>query len=99
MTVSGNPLPVYHSAKVHVMSEKCSTCIFRPGNLMHLQPGRVKEMVEESIKQEAGITCHKTLYGQADQHAVCRGFFDSYADRVSLLRLARGLKMIEEVEE
>lgn len=29
---------------VWVMSEKCATCIFRPGNLMHLNDGVVARM-------------------------------------------------------
>lgn len=89
--------PVYSNGKVHVMSEKCSTCIFRPGNLMNLEPGRVKEMVAGSLAEDAGITCHKTLYGQREQEATCRGFYDAYADQVTPLRMARAMGIIEEV--
>jgi len=89
--------PVYSDGKVHVMAEKCVTCIFRPGNLMHLPPGQVKQMVDESIADEAGITCHKTIYGQAEQEATCRGFFDSYSERVPALYLAQRMGIIEEV--
>lgn len=89
--------PVYSDGKVHVMADKCSTCIFRPGNLMHLNPGRVKEMVEESIAEGAGIPCHKTIYDAAEQEATCRGFFDAYADEVPAFALAKALDMIEEV--
>lgn len=91
--------PVYHKGKVHVMKEKCSTCIFRPGNLMHLPEGRVKEMVEGSIADGAAITCHKTLYEQAEQKAVCRGFFDSYAEQVPALRLAKEAYLLKGVDE
>lgn len=90
--------PVYSDGKVHVMSEKCSTCIFRPGNLMNLQPGRVKGMVDSSIDDGAGITCHKTIHGQAEQEATCRGFYDSYRDQVPALAVASALNMIEEVD-
>lgn len=106
--VSGNPvpesepdegrgLPVYHSDRVHVMSEMCSTCVFRPGNLMHLNPGRLKDMVDTSIEDGAGITCHKTIHGGHTQEAVCRGFLDKYAQRVPAFRLAAAMNMIEEV--
>ena len=95
------PKPIFSDGKVHVMSEKCSTCIFRPGNLMHLSPGKVKEMVDRSIGDESAITCHKTLpfaanHGQ--QQAVCRGFMESYAGQVSTLRLALHFGIIKEVE-
>ena len=52
----------------------CETCIFRPGNLMHLRPGRLKDMVEEIRAREGVIPCHKTLGD--DLQAVCRGQFD-----------------------
>lgn len=91
--------PVYHKGKVHVMNKKCSTCIFRPGNLMTLAKGRVKEMVEDSIADGAAITCHKTIHGQAEQEAICRGFFDSYADQVPALRLAHASRIMRGVDE
>lgn len=89
--------PVYSNGKVHVMSEKCATCIFRPGNLMHLNAGRVKEMVDGSLADEAGITCHKTIHGQAEQEATCRGFYDAYGMRVAAFQVASRLGLIEEV--
>lgn len=67
--------PVFRDDRVHVLSEKCATCIFRPGNLMRLRAGRVREMVDEARKNESAIVCHSTLGGH---EAVCRGFFDRY---------------------
>lgn len=90
--------PVYSGGKVHIMAERCETCIFRPGNPMHLKPGRVKEMVTESIDDAGAITCHSTLYGQAEQEAVCRGFYDGYRQRVPALKLAERLGVLAEVE-
>lgn len=96
--VSGNP--VFHDGRVHVKAERCSTCVFRPGNLMGLAPGRLKEMIEGSIEDGAGITCHKTLPGMPDeaQRATCRGYYDSYAAQVPAYRLAMALDIIEEVD-
>lgn len=91
--------PVYHKGRVHVMKEKCSTCAFRPGTLLSLAEGRVKEMVEGSIEAGSAITCHKTLYEQAEQEAVCRGFFDSYAEQVPALRLAKEAYLLKGVDE
>jgi hypothetical protein len=89
--------PVYSEGKVHVMAEKCDTCIFRPGNQMRLNPGRVKEMVTASIEGGGGITCHKTIHGQAEQEATCRGFFDACKDQVPAFDLAERIGVIEEV--
>lgn len=89
---------VFNNGKVYVMADKCNTCIFRPGNLMTLQPGRVKNMVDSCLEKGGSIPCHKTIHGQREQQAVCRGFFDSYKDRVLGLRLAEEMDIIEEVE-
>lgn len=92
-------LPPFRDGKVHVLSDKCKTCIFRPGNLMHLRAGRVKDMVETSISQEAAITCHSTLKHPETPRAICRGFFDSYSNEVFPLRLAKALNAIEYQDE
>ncbi len=82
----------YRDGKVHVCKDMCSTCIFRPGNLMMLQPGRVKQMIDDSIKGGSAIICHSTLDG--DQ-AVCFGFYTVYKDDVQALKLADILKVTE----
>jgi hypothetical protein len=67
--------------RTRVLSRQCSDCIFRPGNPMHLAPGRLRDMVEEARSRERFITCHQTLPGVAPRGfrpAVCRGFFDRY---------------------
>jgi len=70
---------VFRQGKVHVCARMCDTCIFRPGNLMYLEEGRVESMVREATKNESCIPCHETTYGQAEGEAVCRGFFDRHA--------------------
>jgi hypothetical protein len=92
--------PPYRDGAVHIAADRCSTCIFRPGNLMRLQPGRVKQMVEDTIAEQGAITCHKTLpYGSVDppDGAICRGFYDGYADEVQALQVAGRLNVIVEV--
>lgn len=89
--------PVYSDGKVHVMAERCSTCVFRPGNLMNLEPGRLKQMVDQSVADGGGITCHKTIYGGAEQEATCRGFLETHGDKVPAFRLAEAMGIIEEV--
>jgi hypothetical protein len=43
---------VYRNRQVHVLAEQCATCIFRPGNLMELCPGRVRGMVAEATAKD-----------------------------------------------
>ena len=79
---------IYRDGKVHVLADKCATCIFRP----HERPvdgARVAEMVR-ATKDEHGATvvCHATLYGGAEHHAICKGWYDRMAHRDHILRLA-----------
>jgi hypothetical protein len=86
---------VAYDGNVHIKASQCDTCIFRPGNLMHLEPGRVDDMVAEAIAEDGQITCHSTL----DQYkgAICRGFWVQHRDEVWTLRLAEELGYIKEV--
>jgi hypothetical protein len=86
---------IAYDGKVHVLAERCSTCIFKPGNLMSLQPGRVRDMIEACRRDEGTIPCHKTLDEEAQ--AVCRGFYEAAISWHSLLQMAERLGVIEEV--
>lgn len=91
----------YRDGKVHVLTEKCSTCVFRSGNLMHLQAGRLKDLADSNIEADSALTCHQTLeYGEyeVEGNAICRGYFDAYAKEVTPLRLAISLDAVAEVE-
>lgn len=74
-----------------MMAERCDTCIFRPGNRMHLLPGRVRQMVEEVKRKEGCIPCHETL--ALPEQAVCRGQFDTL--KTQPLQVAERLGVIE----
>lgn len=82
---------VFRKGKVHVMAERCATCIFRPGNLMHLKRGRVASMVRAAKRRESCIPCHETTHTRAP--AVCRGFFDRHA--TAPLQIAERLGYVE----
>lgn len=82
----------FRGGQVHVLDDKCTTCIFRPGNLMMLQAGRVKEMVEGAVAAGSCIPCHSTLVTGAP--AICRGFWDAHAERVLALKLAQAMEIV-----
>lgn len=87
----------YRDGKVHVLSEKCSTCVFRPGNLMTLPPGRMKELVETNRENDVAFACHQTImYPTRDDAAICRGYFDRFKDEVTPLILAQALDVVVE---
>src|SRR6185437_6758472 len=53
------------TGKPRLLAEMCSTCVFRPGNLMRLRPGRLKDLIRQNTGPEAqGLHCHQTTYGQ-----------------------------------
>lgn len=88
----------YRDGRVHVLSEKCATCIFRP----HERPvsgARVAGMVRDT-KDEPGATivCHHTLMHEPQENAICRGWWDRFADADPILRLARGMGVVKEVD-
>jgi len=66
--------------KTRLLRHECATCIFKPGNLMHLAPGRLQQMVTEARGDAGYIICHSTLpyAGSPVPPAVCRGFADRY---------------------
>lgn len=84
---------VYRDGKVHVQKRMCSTCIFRPGNLMHLQEGRVEQMVEEATRDGGCIPCHKNLDNEGQ--AICNGFFTKH--QTDSLQIAERLGIVEYV--
>lgn len=79
---------------VRVKKEKCETCIFRPGNVMGLRPGRVAGMVRDTRADEGVIPCHETY--DLEEQAVCRGFYE-LEPKPGPLQIAERLGCIEEV--
>ncbi|MEU6475359.1 hypothetical protein ABZ858_00440 [Streptomyces sp. NPDC047017] len=70
---------------VRICEDRCTTCIFRPGNLMHLAPGRVAAMVKKAVAAEGHIVCHSTLGTSAP--AICAGYATHPRGRTASLAL------------
>lgn len=67
--------------KSRLLSRQCDTCIFAPGNRMHLEPGQLRDLVAAARQQERYIICHDTLPHYLHPQvkpAICRGFADRY---------------------
>lgn len=84
--------PIYDDGRLHVRERQCATCVFRPGNLMRLRPGRVEEMVAAGP-----FACHKTTHGAAPQEAVCWGYWDAHRFDTLAGRLAVMLDIVTTV--
>ena len=74
-----------------VMAEKCATCIFRTGNLMHLSPGVVAEMRRSADEKGTCIICHEGMTGP--KSAVCAGYYEHHKSQ--LLQLAERTKLLK----
>jgi len=82
-----------------LLSERCATCILRPGDPMHLGPERTAAFIRQVLAKRSYVPCHDTLtYGGFPDYgpAICRGFFDAYRTRsAALLILQAGRRLTE----
>jgi hypothetical protein len=89
------------TGEIRLLSERCLTCIYRPGNPFRAtMPGRIRTMVADAVADERHVTCHSTLPGSAPagvEPAICRGFADTHGDRSLALRLGDALGLVREV--
>jgi len=86
---------IFRDDKVHVLSEKCATCIFNPAT-RPVSGNRVAGMVRDTMDTEgATVVCHSTLNTRPKRNAVCRGWYDRLGMRDNLLRLARVMGLIQ----
>jgi hypothetical protein len=83
--------PVFADGKLHVQAERCSSCIFRPGDLMSLRPGRVRNMVEQARADDSAVVCHQTL--ERSIGSLCRGSVEAFAP--TAFQVADRLGLIE----
>ncbi|MFV2195283.1 hypothetical protein [Nocardiopsis sp. LOL_012] len=88
------------AGKPRLLAEKCSTCVFRPGNPMRLVEGRLAELVRHNREVGAGLTCHQTLSasGADAPNAWCKGFHDAYPDTTAIRFAHTVLGGVVEVE-
>jgi hypothetical protein len=92
------PHNIFRDGKIHLLSEKCATCIFNP-KTRPVDGARVAGMVRDTMDEDgATVVCHSTLYGEGDpENAICRGWYDHLADRDPILRMANAMDVIQEV--
>lgn len=82
----------------HVCEQMCNTCIFRPGNLMHLNKGTVERMVKETDRKDDNVICHKSkgLMDELPVKAWCRGSVDRRPGQA--VRIMQRLDMLQPIE-
>lgn len=89
MTDPATAVADWRTRTVRQCADMCATCIYRPGNLAHLKPGRVQEMTRAAIAAEGHVVCHATIGPPTP--AICAGFarHPIGAARLLALRLVR----------
>jgi hypothetical protein len=92
----------HDDGRMRLLSEMCSTCVFRPegrGRLFAITNERVRQLIQEALANDRYIVCHSTLPGvppKGYRPAVCRGFADRYS--TNPLRIMGRLGGIVEVD-
>lgn len=83
-----------------LLAERCSSCVFRPGNLMRLAPGRLADILDTNRERGTALICHQTLsYGDHPEvgEALCRGFYDAYGDTIAVIQVVNRLGGFTEI--
>lgn len=54
---------------------------------MRLADGRLADLIESNRRTGSMLICHATLYEPGIEQAMCRGFWDAYADSSNVVRV------------
>lgn len=76
-----------------VCERECDTCIFKPQGPFRsgdgrLRPGRFKQLVADTVRDESYIVCHETTSGKP---AMCRGFSDRFSTNMTRILTRLGI--------
>lgn len=72
MSRRGLDVADWRTGVVRQCADLCATCIYRPGNLAHLAPGRAQQITQAAIAAEGHVVCHATI--GTPQPAICAGY-------------------------
>lgn len=85
-----------------VCKERCAECLFSPGKIV--DDARKHAIIESCLREQKFFICHLFGYQSEDENFVgeevcCRGFYDSYGVQINLIRIARRLHAVVEVDQ
>lgn len=84
--------------KPRLLSRRCETCILGGVSPAPLQPGRLKQLVQDAVDGGGHIVCHSTLSNTNPQGAICRGFYEGVGYRSNGIRIMERLGGFHEVD-
>ena len=81
----------------YVRAARCETCIFHPENRMHLRPGRLKSMTDETDRNDSNVICHesKGLTDKIGMEAYCHGSVERRPGQ--MIRIMERLGCLKEI--
>jgi hypothetical protein len=87
--------------KPRLLREPCATCVSRPES--QLRPGRLRQLVNENIREGLGLVCHETITYEDGQQApcqpaLCAWFHEKFGHRSNYQRICERLGGFTEVE-
>jgi hypothetical protein len=85
---------IFREGRVHVLSEECATCVFRPHE--RPVPGATVAGIVRDTKDVDGSTlvCHSTIL-YAEHSAICRGWYERLGDKDAIVGAAKRIGIIE----
>jgi len=85
---------VYRNGKVHVRGSQCGNCLYSKDRLV---PGKRARQLTADTRAVSGSSfiCHRSQVSDEGE-AICRVWFDQFADEDPILRLAKAMNVIEE---
>jgi hypothetical protein len=80
-----------------LLTKKCSTCIFRPGNKMDLSEGRFRSLVATTDENDSNVICHQSegVMGTWTERAWCAGSVERRPGQ--FVRILERLRMLREI--
>lgn len=83
---------IYRDGHVHVREKQCDRCLLSKDRLV--PGGRARQIIEDTRAAEgSSFICHRNLVSD-EPEAICRAWWDRFADEDSILRLAMYFEIV-----
>lgn len=73
----------------------CGNCLLSKDSIV--SPARRKGIINDCVENQTHFLCHKSTI--AGTEIICKTFFDKLGQHSQMIRIAKTLNMIEEVEQ
>ena|SRR2546425_11063863 len=86
----------HHSPVFQVARSKCNQCLFSAHKIV--SDTRRKRIIANCLQQgkETYFECHKATI--THEHVCCKGFYDAYGERVTIIHLAQRLGCLQFID-